>query len=300
MNKREEREIGQQLLEIYGGILFNAPIFERGEEVACSYDFTDPQYEVLKSRYPIAQIAGKGSDFARALRLCRWLAPNLSHQGDFSLTGNVEINAISLLDFAFGNREHGLNCVCKSKILVECCLALGIYARRIGLYPNSPYDTDNHVVTEIYDRKRKKWIMLDPTTGGYFSDGENPLSCLEMRECFAMNAKGSIVLPRQNAAKIESLVEKNMNWNHYYAKNCYYMTVETAVGFGQNDADPAYLLPVGFDCRAQRKQNAEYMLKVAQRDGWGETAVKSLENHARSFEEFAPLVGSTTLWNAPI
>ena len=31
--------------------------------------------------------------------------------------------------------------------------------------PYSPYDFDNHVVVEIYD---KKWIMLDPTTDGIF------------------------------------------------------------------------------------------------------------------------------------
>ena len=300
MNKREGKEIGERLLEIYGGILFNAPTFERGEKIACSYDFANPKYEELKSQYPILQVAGKGSDFERALRLCRWLAPNLSHQGDFSLTGNVEINAISLLDYAFGKKERGINCVCKSKILVECCLALGIYARRIGLYPNSPYDTDNHVVTEIYDRKKSKWIMLDPTSGGYFSDGKTPLSCLEMRECFALNGQASIVLPRQSAAKIESLVEKNLSWNYYYAKNCYYLTVETVTGFGQNDADSAYILPVGFDCKAQRRQNAEYMVKIAMKESWGEAAVKSLEKRALAFDNFKPCVGSTDLWNAPV
>ena len=34
----------------------------------------------------------------------------------------------------------------------------------------SPYDGDNHVVSEIYDPELGKWVMLDPTTGCYFID----------------------------------------------------------------------------------------------------------------------------------
>ncbi|MCH5148374.1 MAG: transglutaminase domain-containing protein [Clostridiales bacterium] len=300
MNKREKTQVGKRFLGVYCGILFNAPSFETGQEVVCSYDFTNPKYEELKSRYPIVKIAGEGGDFERALRICQWLAPNLSHQGNFSLTSSLEFNSISLLDYAFGNPEHGVNCVSKAKILVECCLALGIFARRIGLYPNSPFDTDNHVVAEIYDRKRKKWIMLDPTSGGYFTDGKNPLSCLEMRENFALNAGGSIVLPRQKSISLEKLNEKNLSWNFYFAKNCYYMTVETVIGFGENDADSAYLLPVGFDCKANRRQNADFMLKTAIKEGWEATAIKSLEKRVRSIEKFTPLVGSKALWHIPI
>ena len=299
MNKQEEKEIGKRFLEVYCGILFNAPRFETGQEVVCSYDFTNPKYEELKSRYPIVQIAGDGGDFERALRLCKWLAANLSHQGDFSLTSNIDFNSISLLNYALWDGEHGINCVCKAKILVECCLSLGIFARSIGLYPNSPFDTDNHVVAEIYDCKRKKWIMLDPTSGGYFTDGNNPLSCLEMRENFALNAGGSIVLSRQKSFNLEKLNEKNVSWNFYYAKNCYYMTVETVSVFGKNDVGLAYLLPIGFDCKANRKNNADFMLKTAIKEGWSETAINSLKIRLQSLDGFTPFVGSTALWNTP-
>ena len=50
--------------------------------------------------------------------------------------------------------------------------------------PYSPYDFDNHVVVEIYD---KKWIMLDPTIDGIFIDeNRTPLSLLEIRENLLM------------------------------------------------------------------------------------------------------------------
>ena len=299
MNKVEEKEVGQRFLEIYCGILFHAPRFETGREIACSYDFSNAQYEKLKASYPILEVAGKGGDFVRALRICRWLAPNLSHQSDFSLVSEFEYHSLSLLDYAFGNKQHGINCAGKAKILVECCLALGIFARSIGLYPNSPYDLDNHVVAEIFDRKLQKWIMLDPTTGGYFSDGKNPLSCLEMRERFARNEGGSIVLPRQKAIDLNKLAAKNLSWNYYYAKNCYFITVETVAGFGKSNAEPAYLLPLGFDCKTHCLRQTDYMLKTALRDGWNDTAVNSLKKQLQRYSEFTPLIGSISLWNAP-
>lgn len=300
MNKREEKEVGNRFLEVYCGILFNSQTFENGQEIACSYDFENQKYKELLSRYPVLQTAGNGGDFERALRICQWLASNLTHKADFSLTGNIEINSISLLDYALENSNHGLNCVCKSKILVECCLALGIFARRVGLYPNSPFDTDNHVVAEIYDRTRQKWIMLDPTSGGYFTDGKNPLSCFEMRQCFALNpVSGSIVLPRQKATILNRLTDKNIDWDYYYAKNCYYIVVETSCGFGENGSSTAYLLPKGFDFKAHRKKNAEYLLNTAVKEGWGQTAIKSLEERVKNCDGFTPLIGSIKLWESP-
>ncbi len=168
-----EKETLQRFFDVYCGMIFNAAAFQTGRQIACSYDFTDERYQTLKERYPIEQVAKTGGDFERALRLCVWLAPNLTHKGDFVPAGKAEENAISLLDYSFGNSEHGINCTYKAKILVECCLALHIYARRVWLYPNSPYDGDCHVVVEIYDRAREKWIMIDPTTGGYFTDGKS-------------------------------------------------------------------------------------------------------------------------------
>ena len=299
MNRHDKKEYEKRFLEVYSGILFNSRIFEKGQDVACSYDFNNAKYEELKLHYPIVQVAGKGGDFERALRICIWLAKNITHQDDFSLTSSIRFDSISLLNYAFGNGEHGINCVGKAKILVECCLALGIFARRVGLYPNSPFDLDNHIVVEIYDRDRQKWIMLDPTSGGYFTDGKNPLSCLEMRENFAINAVGSVVLPRQRATDFEKLIEKNLSWNFYYAKNCYYITVETISGFGEVDSDLAYILPVGFDIKANRKENAYYLLKTATKEGWSETAINSLEKLVKGVDGLDPLVASTALWNAP-
>lgn len=77
-------------------------------------------------------------------------------------------NALHLPPYSFQNKEHGINCLNKAKILAESCLSLGIYARRVFLYPFSPFDFDSHVACEIFDEKRSKWIRMDPTTDGDF------------------------------------------------------------------------------------------------------------------------------------
>lgn len=284
---------------MYCGILFNAPSLENGQTIACTYDFTHKKYDELKSRYPIEQIAGNGGDFERALNLCRWLAPNLAHKGDFSLTCDFEDNALFLLDYSFGISQCGINCACKAKILVECCLALGIFARRVSLYPNSPYDSDNHVVAEIYDRIRQKWIMLDPTTGGYFSDGLQPLNCLEMRENYAQFAGGSIILPKQRIQDIKKLLNKNLELNSYYAKNCFYLVVETDSGFGTSRTDCAYLIPKKFDYKTHYEKNADYILNFARINNWDKSAIDYLEKRLQSAKTFCPFIGSVSLWNAP-
>ena len=301
MTKKERLEQDNRLSEIYCGMLYGSMRFEEGEPVPLFYHFSCPEFAVLRKTYGLEKIAGRGGDFSMALRLCRWLEPNIMHEGDFFLTEGHEMpyNALALLEYAFGKRDRGLNCACKAKILVECCLALGIHARRVGLYPNSPYDIDNHVVAEIYDTKRKKWCMLDPTVGGYFTDGNGPLDCLEMRRVLAERAPGSVVLPRQRTNDLAALMERNAGWNMYYAKNSYYFTVETVSGFGTGTARDAYLVPLGFDCRAREAKNAAFLLEKAREWNWDEAALGRIARWAEEARGRTPLTGGVSLWNEP-
>ena len=148
----------------------------------------------------------------------------------------------------------------------DCCLALGIYARRVGLYPASPYDDDNHVACEIFDRRRGKWVMLDPTMGGYVSDGKSPLSVLEMREKFAQNEHISVVFSRQSPRDIGALMGRNGKINAYYAKNLFYLVVVLG------EAGCAYLIPENFDFRRREEKYATYMLELARAMGADDAA----------------------------
>ena len=244
------------ITDIFSGGLFNAAALAEGEPLTIDYVFDCPEFQQLRERYPIERAAGRGGDFERALRLCRYLAPRLKHQSDYD--NHIPCHSLALLDYCFEKPDVGINCLNKAKILAECCLALGIYARRcIGL-PCSPYDGDNHVVTEIYDRKRQKWIALDPTYGSYFSDGVAPLSCLELRQAFAARSPVSAVLNRQNPARIDQLQKRNAGVNWYYAKNSYYFAFDPVSTFGVPEGmSSIYVVPEGFDLQRQRIKSLE-------------------------------------------
>lgn len=301
MNKREREDVDKDFLQVYCGLLFNFQAFRHGERFPCSFDFDASVYTQIKARYPIEAVAGKGGDFERALRLVRWLSPKLVHRGDYELSADrrtVPQNALSLLEFSFGKPENAINCVAKSLILTACCLALGIYARRVSLYPASPYDGDNHVVTEIYDRARCKWIMLDPSANGYVSDGKEPLSVLEMRERFAKMLPVSVVFPRQNPQNIGLLSRRNHEINTYYAKNLFYLAVELHSS-PEGGREECHLIPEGFDVCARLKQNANHLFVLIENMNSDKAAVEACRSFREYAEAFRPRLGTPDLWKAP-
>ena len=102
-------------------------------------------------------------------------------------------------------------------------------------------------------------MALDPTYGSYFSDGVEPLSCLELRRAFGSRSPVSAVLNRQNPAKIGELQKRSAGVNWYYAKNSYYFFFDSVSAFGEPEgSDTFYVVPEGFDLRRQRITHLEF------------------------------------------
>ena len=259
MTKKEDRELAQHMLNIYSGILFHNQVFESGNGEAIHYDFNCPEFDRLRSKYDLLKIAGKGSEFTRAKRLLHYLAPRLTHSSWYD--NHIECNALCLLEYSLNNPEQGINCLNKSKILVECCLALGIYARRVSIMPFSPYDFDNHVVAEIYDSALEKWIMLDPSTDGYFIDEEKtPLSLPEMREKFAKAEFVTFASSTDSLKDVQRLREKHLDKNMYICKNLFYFQAEQYSTFGEK-GKYLHFVPVHFSIRQGKQANLHYRIK---------------------------------------
>ncbi|MBQ2881133.1 MAG: hypothetical protein IJE40_02590 [Clostridia bacterium] len=258
MTKKEQQEFAQQMLGVYSGILFHNQEFEQGNMEKNIYEFDCPEYEELRNKYGLAEIAGKGGDFVRAKRILHYLAPRLTHSSWYD--NHIECNALRLLEYSLDNPEQGINCLNKSKILVECCMSLGIFARRIRIMPFSPYDFDNHVVAEIYDRTLEKWIMLDPTADGYFIDEKKkPLSLLEMRSKFANADFVTFVLSTDSLKDIQKLRTKHIDINMYISKNLFYFQSEKYSTFGEKGI---YLnfVPLNFSIKKTRQTNLKYRI----------------------------------------
>ncbi len=258
MTKKENLELAQMLLELYSGILFHHREFAPGNREEIQYTLDCPEFQTLREKYDLEKIAGKGSDFARSRRLMHWMAPRLTHSGWYD--NHVDCNALDLLEYSLDNPEQGINCLNKAKILEECCLALGIHARRVYIMPFSPYDFDNHVVTEVYDRGMEKWIMLDPTTDGYFVDeAKTPLSLLEMREKFAADQFVTYVRASDRLGNLEKLRSKYREQNAYICKNLFYFGVDQQCCFGET-GDCLWFCPAHYSIRENRIGNARYRM----------------------------------------
>ena len=260
MTDQDNALFQQNLFDIYTGILFNNQSFAAGLGAGeITYDFSCPEYRTLVERYGIDRTAGEGTAFDRSVRLLHWMAPRLTHKGDYD--NHVPVNALDLLEYSLDNPAQGINCVNKAKILAECCLALGIYARRAHLMPYSPYDGDNHVVTEVYDPE-KGWVMLDPSMDGYFVDrAGRPLSVLAMREGLAEQASVSFALCGEDKTDIQALMAVHREDNAYFAKNLFRIAVDRHNGFGDGDREALWLVPAGCDVTRTTLANIDYRMR---------------------------------------
>lgn len=258
MKKREFFELAAEMQNIYSGILFNYRNFDGKTADDVIYDFSCPEYEELREKYELVKIAGTGSDFQKAKRLLHYFAPKLTHSSWYD--NHIECNALKLLEYSFGNPEQGINCLNKSKILEECCLALGIYARRVGIMPFSPYDFDNHVVNEIFDKKLNKWIMLDITTDGYFVDeNKTPLSLLEIREKFALDEFVTFVKSTDRLTNLEKSRSDNVDKNYYICKNLFYFSIGAECKFGAPNGW-YNICPSGYSLKDNKIANIKYRI----------------------------------------
>lgn len=264
MDDNELKEIWQEELNVFKGVLFNSSEFAEGVEDSLSYSFNCVKFDVLKQDYEIQDIAGNGTSFERAVNLTRYFAPRLVHDGSFD--NHINCNALELLRYSLNKPYCGINCLNKSKILQESCLALKIPTRRVWIMPCSPYDTDNHVVTEIYDNSLRKWIMLDVTSGGYFTDAAGvPLSVVEIRGKFSLNEVCNFVNIVSECAEVFSDKDAEaLYYERYFAKNLFWFAVEKNNGYG-DDGERLYFAPKCFNRYAWTKQNLQYNNAINQR-----------------------------------
>lgn len=246
--------------ECYAGLLrVNSVFRDDGSDVQIEYR-TDADDRPYLKRYGIFEIAGSGSDLDRAVRLLLWVSSHTVHNGNFD--NHIAPTAPDLLDYALdGGAAHGINCRSLAILLTELLLACGIRARTVYLFPMSPYDCDNHVVTECYAADRGKWVMLDPTFGLYLSRNGEPMSIAEIRAALADRVRPAV--------NREAHYNNNNNSNpvdadaifSYYAKDFYRFQVLTQQAPGSETAGTATgvnILPEGYDLIASVLANGTY------------------------------------------
>lgn len=232
----------QSVDEIYimeAGILKNNLEFHDGNNDELKYNFSHENYETLKSKYGIEKTAGSGTEFERALNLMNEYAPRLTHKGDYD--NHISINALDLLEYSLDNKNQGINCRNKAQILNEMCLSLGIYSRKVWIMPYSQYDSDCHVVNEVWDTSLNKWVMLDITNNTYWVDeNKTPLSVLEIREKAALREFCTPIEVGDSTENLQKLKNKNVGNFLYIVKNMVY--TEYCAEYTVGESKAYYLL----------------------------------------------------------
>lgn len=298
MTDQENLQVQQNLFDIYSGILFNNQEFaDSGETAGITYNFDCPEYKTLIEKYGIDKIAGEGTAFQRAERLLHWMSPRLKHKPDYD--NHIPFNSIDLLDYSLDKPEQGINCRNKAIILTECCLALGIYARRVYIMPYSPYDGDNHVVSEIYAPELGKWVMMDPSADTYFIDKDDvPLSLLEIRDNYANRKYAAAVEAGADTADKEVLWKGNIGYNAYISKNLFRFMADGVNGFGQGDKQTLCFTPSGYSKRRYDLASLRYRYEDSSPED--ESAQKEFQRaYDRSEAEPEPVVYGVSLLTAP-
>lgn len=250
--------------DIFAGILKTLHTFlDRGTKPAFSYR-RHSSLDLLRERYGLNGIAGEGDSFTRANRLLCWLSGHIFHKGDYN---GALANSLDLLEHSFGKgAAMGVNCRALSVILTECCLSLGITARTVYLMPLSPYDCDNHVVCEIWLPEQERWVMLDPTYGGYITDeAGTPFSVSRLRGALADRREIRFVNFSYHGDEPLDLEDLKA----YYAKNLFYIKINRIQTFGsdQMPGNPAIVfVPLGYDPKEANRVKMDYLVSL-----WGET-----------------------------
>ncbi len=223
--------------EIYimeAGILRNNLEFYDGTDYKLNYNFSHENYGTLKSKYKIENTAKDGTEFEKALRLMNEYAPRLKHKSNYD--NRIALNALDLLKYSLNNKKHGINCRAKAQILNEMCLSLGIYSRKVWIMPYSDYDTDCHVVNEVWDSSLNKWVMLDITNNTYWLDeNKTPLSVLEIRNKTALNEFCTPVEVGDKKSNLHGLKDKHIDNFLYIVKNMVWMEYCTEYTVGESN-----------------------------------------------------------------
>ena len=168
--------------------------------------------------------------WTKALAIGKFVASNIPHENQ-----KVEPehrNAIDLWEYT-KNVAPAFNCRLHSILTFELMLAAGLDARYVTCMPGDRYDTDCHVMNEVWLPELGKWAMIDSDMGGnYASDlDDTPLSLREIREHYI---SGEAIQYHPGFKKASTKVNEHYS---YMAKNTYWFNCWETLSYYQEDAE---------------------------------------------------------------
>jgi hypothetical protein len=221
----------------------DTPVAEIGRFEYSSPD--DSNLVRFREMYSLDSIAGHGSDVSRAINLTRWVHKAVRHDG--SASNPSPCNALNILKVC-ADSGRGINCRMMATVLNEACLAVGLKSRHLTCLPQDKQDTDCHVVNMIWSDSLEKWLYMDPTNQGYFTNKSSVLlSPWEVREAL-VNGDSLVV---NDDLDYNGTPKDPVQYKSYMAKNLFrfgaYLVSEFNYESNDEEVVCVYLNPVGYD-----------------------------------------------------
>ena len=143
-------------------------------------DSSDENLRNLREEYNLEIVAGDGDELSRIMNLMFWVNENLEHDG--SSQNPYPPNAANIIETCI-NEDRGVNCRMLAIVLNDFYLSMGFKSRFVTCKPHERDFNDCHVINIVYSTQFDKWIMMDPSFAGYFTDeGDSFLDLFEVRE----------------------------------------------------------------------------------------------------------------------
>ena len=186
--------------------------------------------------------------WTKALAIGKFVASNIPHDNQDEWPKHV--NAIGLWEYT-KDVAPAFNCRLHSILSFELILAAGMDARYVTCLPEDEYDSDCHVVNEVWLPELGKWAMIDTDMDGNYAtdlDG-TPLSLREIREHYIAGEK------IQYHPEFKKASTKVNRYYAYMAKNTYWFNCWETLSYYQEDGKDRkreigrsiYLAPSGFE-----------------------------------------------------
>lgn len=186
--------------------------------------------------------------WTKALAIGKFVASNIPHDNQDEWPKHV--NAIGLWEYT-KEVAPAFNCRLHSLLSFELFLAAGLDARYVTCLPEDEYDSDCHVVNEVWLPELGKWAMIDTDMDGNYAtdlDG-TPLSLREIREHYIAGEK------IQYHPEFKKASTKVNRYYAYMAKNTYWFNCWETLSYYQEDGKDRkreigrsiYLAPSGFE-----------------------------------------------------
>lgn len=147
----------------------------------------------LRRKYPLVELAGKGSEYQRMLRIFGWVGTRWDHGMDH-VPGDGRI-VLPAEVIAAGERGSRFWCETSARVTVEVATAMGWPARLVTASKDG-YQWD-HALAEVWSNQFNKWFLVDTDYNIIYESKGVPLSGFDLcHNGNILNEKGLLEVRR--------------------------------------------------------------------------------------------------------